>query len=557
MSKKISTLLDQYGNPIEYDVLDQEVASPSLGGLRSVLSSHPSINIDPYKLTRILRDAENGNADAYFDLCEDMEEKYLHYLGVLGTRKNQVSQLEISVNAASDEKIHQAHANLIRDWLNRDTLQSEVFDILDALGKGISYTEIIWDTSKPQWLPKQLLSRDPKWFTFDEIDGRTPLLKNESGLGQKLQPYKFIVHEHKGKSGLPIRGGLGRAVSWAYLFQNMSIKDWVIFAEVYGMPVRIGKYGQTATPQDKNTLLNAVTSIGIDAAAIIPESMQIEFANAIANGNAAVYKELAQYLDQQVSKAVLGQTATTDAVAGGLGGSQGNVHNDVRQDIQNADANLLASTLNRDLVRAIIDFNFGQPADGKYPLIKIGQADRLTAEQASWIEKFVPMGLKISQSVVRDKMGFEDPGEVEELLFSPQNQIPAKPPTEANEGQGGISGAKTKPLAFLGASYPSILPFSAAIKDTDFKNHYEVDDADAISAAIDKIDNGEWGGWEEVFEPIQEPIMAALAASNSFDEFRTKLIPILNTPSAKNMTELLAILGFQARANGFIKNMGE
>jgi len=34
-------------------------------------------------------------------------------------------------------------------------LASVLFDILDALGKGFSATEIIWDTSGREWRPRE------------------------------------------------------------------------------------------------------------------------------------------------------------------------------------------------------------------------------------------------------------------------------------------------------------------------------------------------------------------------------------------------------------------
>ena len=65
-----------------------------------------------------------------------------------------------------------------------------------------------------------------------------------------LPDYKFIVHFHKAKSGLPIRGGLARLAAWAYMFKNYTVKDWAIFCEAYGHPLRLGKYEATAKPED-------------------------------------------------------------------------------------------------------------------------------------------------------------------------------------------------------------------------------------------------------------------------------------------------------------------
>jgi len=45
-----------------------------------------------------------------------------------------------------------------------------------------------------------------------------------------------------------------------YLFKNYAVKDRVAFAEVFGMPLRIGKYEPGATKADREALIQAETS---------------------------------------------------------------------------------------------------------------------------------------------------------------------------------------------------------------------------------------------------------------------------------------------------------
>ncbi len=59
--------------------------------------------------------------------------------------------------------------------------------------------------------------------------------------------------------------------------QSFTLQDWSAFAEVYGIPFRVGEYGAGASKGDMRKLLRAVTFIAYDASAIIPESMLIEF----------------------------------------------------------------------------------------------------------------------------------------------------------------------------------------------------------------------------------------------------------------------------------------
>ncbi|CAN0459889.1 unnamed protein product, partial [Phaeothamnion confervicola] len=236
-----------------------------------------------------------------------------HYVGVLGTRKRSVAQLDITVEAATDAKEDVAKADMIRDWLARDELQDELFDILDAIGKGVSFTEIIWDTSTGQWRPARLEWRDPRWFRFKREDGKTPLIRGDQG-DAPLPAFKFICATIRAKSGLPIRSGIARLATWSWMFKGFTLRDWAIFTQTYGQPIRIGKFRPGATEADKDALFRAVANIAGDCAAIVPEGMNIEFVESkSADSNSDLYLKRADWLDQQTSKAVLGQTATTDA----------------------------------------------------------------------------------------------------------------------------------------------------------------------------------------------------------------------------------------------------
>ncbi|MCY0149831.1 DUF935 domain-containing protein [Hoeflea sp. G2-23] len=63
----------------------------------------------------------------------------------------------------------------MREWIKRDELADELFDMLDAVGKGYSFAYIIWDISEGQWRPDRLEWRDPRWFRFDRTDCKVRL----------------------------------------------------------------------------------------------------------------------------------------------------------------------------------------------------------------------------------------------------------------------------------------------------------------------------------------------------------------------------------------------
>lgn len=513
-------LLGPDGQPIDRTRLLVEQAAPSFTSVRQIASCHPADGLTPQRLGHLLREAEIGDARAYLELAEQMEEKDLHYLGVLGKRKRAVTQLEITVIDASKSASDRAAGDLVRDFINRDELQAEMFDILDATGKGYSVTEILWDTSEGQWMPKRLKWRDPRWFRHSISDGETLEMWDNAGF-LPLAPYQFISHVVQAKSGLPIRGGLARAVAWSYLFKNYDIKSWVIFAEAYGHPLRVGKYGPGATNEDKKALLSAVRNIGADAGAIIPDSMLLEFIESKMAGNVELFEKMADWFDKQVSKAVLGNTGTTDAIAGGH--AVGKVHRQVEEDIERSDAVLLGTTLNRDLVRPIVDLNMGPQR--KYPRIRIVVEDEEDYVQfANAISLLVDAGLEVAQDDVRQRIGVRTPEPGEKILTKVTNA----------------------------AGQPAPLPMpslSSALAPDNLSVHAQnaaVDEADSIDALIEE----QLADWKPLIQPMLSPIAALAKNCTSAEDFLAKLPSVIPAMKVDAFASALAKAMFSARLAG-------
>ncbi|MHC1700295.1 MAG: DUF935 domain-containing protein [Humidesulfovibrio sp.] len=509
------TLVDHLGRPIERQALTREVAAPQLTGVRRAWDSEAiAQGLTPHRLARILRAAAENDLRAYLILAEEMEERDPHYASVLGTRKRACSGLEPAVEAATDDKRDQELADAVRERIAESTEFPDLCtDLLDGLGKGFAACEIIWDRQSSFWRPAAYEYRDPKFFRFDEVNGRELRLEELGAVdGVPLPPYKFLVHIPKLKSGLPARGGLARLAAAAHMCKSFTLTDWMAFAEVFGMPLRLGRYGANATDDDVRTLVSAVANLGTDAAAVIPDTMRIELVEGGKNsgsGGQGLFQNLAEWLDRQVSKAVLGQTMTSDD---GSSQSQATVHNEVRVDILKADARQLAATINRDLVRPFIDLNFGPPPSGKYPrlTLPVNEPEDVAALTEA-LAKLVPLGLRVEASVVRDRLGFPDPAPDAEVLGM---QARPEPGTEANrEGR-------------------------AANRETAAGDELDSLTADALE------------DWEPQAAPLVNPIQELADRSESYEEFLAGLPGLLEKMDPSALVRGLAVAAFKARGQG-------
>jgi phage gp29-like protein len=534
----VSGLIDKHGAPLTYkkSELTKEWEEPSAttASVAQMFRETVANGLTPPRLAAILRDAAEENATDFLTLAEEMEERDGHYGSVLSTRKSAVCNVAPIVEAASEDAADQEIAEAVEALIETPTFIDAMEDMLDALGKGYSVVEIVWHTDADRWTPVDFIWRDPRFFQFDKTTRRSLRMRID-GMeeGPELAPGKWIGHVPKIKSGIPIRQGLARLSAWAWLIKSYTLKDWLQFVDVFGMPLRLGRYHSQASEDDKRALLRAVRSIAVDAAAIVPMGMEIEFIKVEGGRGESVFGALAEFVDAQMSKAVLGQTMTTDD---GSSLAQAQIHNEVRLDIMKKDARQLSNTINRDLIRPFVQLNFG-PQD-TYPVFRlpVDDPDDLGA-LSEQLAKLVPLGLKVGQKSIRDRFGLPEPEDDEELLVARANPAPppatGDPDNEPDEDPEQAQ-AKRQPCPSCGKVHKTMA--RSGEPDTE--------------AMIDQLGRDALAEWEPQMDPLLEPIRALAVRSTSEAEFMADLPATLQAMNAGPLVEKLAIELFKARGVG-------
>jgi len=436
-------LYDQFGREIQArDTRRPETREIAIAEIRDRWSDYPSGGLTPQRLAAILKEADQGDMRRQAELFEEMEEKDAHLASQFQVRKLAVQGLGWEILPAAEDaqakKIAQACRELIDGLVDFD---EHVLDLLDALAKGYSMMEILWDTSSGQAAIRDLRWIHPKKVTFWESLTPRVITPEEPVRGIDPPPFKFVFHRYKARSGHDTRAGIMRVCAWMYLFKNYSIKDWVAFAEVYGMPLRVGRYEPGASKADKDALIAAIRSLGSDAAGIISKSTEIDFVEAQKSGGTSgqnIYESLTRFCDAQMSKAVLGQTLTSEAGGSRGQGSYalGQVHNDVRQDLTDADCKALAKTIAHQVLRPFVGFNFGwdAPAPAFRFLFEPPEDLKAAAETYKILSE---MGFDLSQEHVseRFKIPLRKP---DETPLSAPAKKPAPVPIQAKLAAGAV-----------------------------------------------------------------------------------------------------------------------
>jgi len=142
-----------------------------------------------------------------------------------------------------------------------------------------------------------------------------------------------------------------------YAIKQLCLLDWARFCELYATPMRIGVLPVDPTPEQISGMEDGLENLGSDAWAVIAAGADIKMPSAAGSGGDKVYGALSNYVDAQISKAVLGHVGSTDAVAGSLGGVD-DAAQKARQTILEADEAALAATIRRDLLRPYVELNY-------------------------------------------------------------------------------------------------------------------------------------------------------------------------------------------------------
>ena len=430
--------------------LTRRAAQPTHTGWRRAQQWRSVVTtLEPVRLRNIYHALAQGTwTPDFFELAEEIEERDLHYRGVLQQRKLKAAGASVEVVAASDDEADQAIAADVREQvLQGPGFHQLLLDLLDALGKGIACVEIVWRREGGRsWRPAAFHRVDPRWLVFRDDDGETPLLMRDrwddaaerrpsaaaAGYGwsgwsmpaDELAPGKFLYHRHRAKSGLPTRGGLAYSAATMYLLKSQAVRSWWSYSELFGLPNRVGTYGQTATDEDIQTLEDAIIALAADAGCVIPESVDIslEMPTSGTAAGAELFVGQATWCDEQVSKAVVGQTMTADD---GSSRAQAEVHADVRDDLVRDDVRQLCETVTDGLVHWYCRLNH-PPRPAGWPRVELPPPrEEIDLER---IFRAADRGMRVPLAWLHDRLGVPMPEGDEEVLAGRAAGSPEPPP---------------------------------------------------------------------------------------------------------------------------------
>lgn len=181
-----------------------------------------------------------------------------------------------------------------------------------------------------------------------------------------VDPARYIVH-HGSTMPLPDNwGGPMRAITFWWLFKNMSRQWWADLLERFGAPFLKGKYKDAASKAVLERAFRMAYRLG---GIVVSKDTEVEVVQAASGDSSNSHQTFIELCNKEISKLIVGQTLSTNSDPTGIGGGASELQGEVKDDIRKKDARRLAGTVRSQLFTQLCDINgiFGRP-----PIVTFG-----------------------------------------------------------------------------------------------------------------------------------------------------------------------------------------
>lgn len=353
-----------------------------------------------------------SNAAAAIDHYCEMEEKDAHLVSVLETRKEGVLSKQWRVAPDEDggalgERIAD---EVWRNFEGLDNFAQVLYELLDALGKGVAIAEILYARDGGSIVIDDVRFRKQNLFAFGALS-EPPVgpLRIWNARDELLPENKFIVHSFRPLHGNRWGRPLNRRVWWAHWIKQNTVREWLHWLEK-GNGTVMATYRQGADQKEREAALTAAEEAHARKAIAKAEGFVLEVLDKARTGTSGDYKDMVEnYSNREMSKAILGQTLTITGSDQGSGSrALGEVHNEVRAEKIESDARSLMAVINWQLIRPLVTLNFGPDAPMPRFVIEYEEGEDLQS-LATVGKTIVDMGVPLAAGEVRERFGWREP----------------------------------------------------------------------------------------------------------------------------------------------------
>lgn len=324
-----------------------------------------------------------------------------HVGAVESIRKAGVESLEWEIDPGEAQS---RQAKFVSDLFRDLDVSKMIGQALEAVDFGYQPMEVMWKRVGQFDVPFAVEAKPPEWFHFS-ADGHLLLRTRDNWIGEEVPPYKFLLPRHRPTYQNPYGLPLCARAFWWVAFKKSGVKFWLLFAEKYGMPWPIGKVPPGSDQEKIAHTREALVNMVQDACAVIDNDSSVEFLRDGSLGSSSdLYRDLAAFCNEEISKAWLGQTLTTQIGETGGAKAAAETHYKVMGHLVRRDQKMVEQAMNQ-LIRWVVELNFGpNTVMPKFCMYEKEDVDKILAERDG---KLYSLGVRFKPAYIAKTYGLD------------------------------------------------------------------------------------------------------------------------------------------------------
>lgn len=359
--------------------------------------NHPGHGLTPRRIVEIFAQAERGFPIDQCDLFDDIIERDLHLRSQFEQRIGAVAGSDWVLVPGGDSAADAFAARALEERLRQVPNIGETFvHQLKAPAYGWAGSELVWGMVDSVIAPTWFVNVPARRFRFDPRDVPMVLTDRNWITGEPLEAGRWWLSRRA--HAQTVRSGYMRTAVLAAYFKSLSLRDWIVWIERFGLPTVYGLYDENAADDEKDALLEAVKMLGKDGSAIFSRLSEIKIEHASGGNAEGPHAALMSAMDHAMTKLITGAPLMADGADGGSY-AQSKVQQGVRFDITREDAHQLALSFEQQVGVPFVRFN---GLDARAPRLKIHIVKDV--DPAARMDVFVrgvnELGLEIDQEQV-------------------------------------------------------------------------------------------------------------------------------------------------------------
>jgi phage gp29-like protein len=285
--------------------------------------------------------------------------------------------LSMNWNVTGNDK---SRVDFIRNVLGELNIYGIMNQMLNSVLFGFTVLEVLWQKNGSTVIPVAVEEKPREWFRFDSMNRLCLVAANgNSGTLAEQYPYKFLLLQHNPDYMNPYGDKILSKCFWPVQFKKGGLQFWTVFMEKYGMPHATAQVSRNATEEEQTKVLNALATMVQDAVAVVPEGTTVSIEKQTGTAIGDLYKMYVEFMNTEISKAILSQTLTTELQkSGSFAASE--THQNMLEVLSLSDKRIVEASMNK-LIDYIQLVNFASALPVSFYLSSPEQVNKTLAER--------------------------------------------------------------------------------------------------------------------------------------------------------------------------------